>query len=87
MSGFLGEYLFNYREWEKQRPGLAGQSTESVMLIESDRLVVLGIHQQSEGSGIGLHDAVSGVHQQCRSQSSPLEPVVDGERLCAPPVT
>ena len=79
MSGFLGEYLVNYREWEKPRPRLAGQSTESVMLIESDRLVVLGIHQQSEGSGIGLHGAVSGVHRQRRPQSSPLEPVVDGQ--------
>ena len=79
MRGFLGEYLLNCREWEKQRPRLAGQSTESIMLIESDRLVVFGIHQQSEGSGIALHGAVSGVHQQRRPQSSPLEPVVDGE--------
>ena len=66
MIGFPGEYLFNYREWEKQRPGLAGQSTESVVFVEGDRLVILDIHQQGEGSGGGLHSAVSGIHQQCR---------------------
>ncbi len=49
------------------------------MPVESGRGVVFRIHKEREGCRIGLQGSVRGVHQQSRPQSSPLEPVVNGE--------
>ena len=57
--GFSMERLLHCGDGQEQRPRPADKSAESLALIECYGMIVLGIHQDGEGCGVGPHRAVT----------------------------
>lgn len=64
--GRIEQYFCSSGEGKKESPRRTGELPKTVMLIEGNRLVILGVYHERERGGSSIQCFTGGIRQQSR---------------------